>query len=93
MTMTKLRSLVFAAFFALPLASFAQVEFSASIAPPVMPVYEQPICPVEGYIWTPGYWAVRERLLLGPGCVGATAQSRTALDTAVVGLEQRRLRI
>jgi len=21
------------------------------------PVYEQPECPVEGYIWTPGYWA------------------------------------
>src|SRR5207248_8459597 len=25
-------------------------------APPVLPVYEQPHCPVEGYIWTPGYW-------------------------------------
>lgn len=25
--------------------------------PPPMPVYEQPYCPVEGYLWTPGYWA------------------------------------
>lgn len=27
------------------------------VAPPEMPVYEQPLCPAEGYIWTPGYWA------------------------------------
>ena len=26
-------------------------------APPEIPVYEQPYCPMEGYIWTPGYWA------------------------------------
>ena len=53
----KLRSLVFAAFLALPFAtSFAQVEFSVGWAPPPLPVYEQPACPVEGYIWTPGYW-------------------------------------
>lgn len=26
-------------------------------APPEMPVYEQPPCPMEGYLWTPGYWA------------------------------------
>jgi len=23
----------------------------------VLPVYEQPICPGDGYLWTPGYWA------------------------------------
>src|SRR3954452_6935628 len=57
MNMTKLRSLVFAAFLALPVASFAQVEFSVGWAPPPLPVYVQPACPVEGYIWTPGYWA------------------------------------
>jgi WXXGXW repeat (2 copies) len=58
--MIKLRSVVLAAFLfaALPLASaFAQVGISINIAPPVLPVYEQPPCPVEGYIWTPGYWA------------------------------------
>src|SRR5215468_5365280 len=55
--MTKLRSLLFAAFLALPFAtSFAQIEFSVGWAPPPMPVYEQPACPVAGYIWTPGYW-------------------------------------
>src|SRR6266705_5447281 len=57
MNIMKLRSLVLAAFLALPFAtSFAQVEFSVGWAPPPLPVYEQPACPVAGYIWTPGYW-------------------------------------
>ena len=30
---------------------------SVSIAPPELPVYEQPELPGPGYIWTPGYWA------------------------------------
>jgi hypothetical protein len=38
-------------------SAFAQVGVSINIAPPVLPVIEQPPCPVEGYIWTPGYWA------------------------------------
>src|SRR5215471_17767598 len=55
--MTKLRSLLFAAFLALPFAtSFAQVTFSVGWAPPPLPVVVQPACPVAGYIWTPGYW-------------------------------------
>jgi hypothetical protein len=37
----------------------AQVSVGVSIgvAPPEMPVYVQPPCPVVGYMWTPGYWA------------------------------------
>ncbi|HEX7412816.1 MAG TPA: YXWGXW repeat-containing protein [Bacteroidia bacterium] len=35
----------------------AQVSVQIVIAPPMMPIYEQPACPVDGYIWTPGYWA------------------------------------
>ena len=40
-------------------ASFAQVSIGISVgfAPPPIPVYEQPVCPHEGYLWTPGYWA------------------------------------
>ena len=38
-------------------ASFAQVGVSITIAPPALPVYDQPLCPGDGYIWTPGYWA------------------------------------
>jgi len=39
--------------------SLAQVAIgvSVNIAPPELPVYEQPPCPGEGYLWTPGYWA------------------------------------
>ena len=44
---------------ALPASATAQVAVGISVgfAPPELPVYEQPICPAEGYIWTPGYWA------------------------------------
>jgi hypothetical protein len=35
----------------------AQIGVSISIGPPALPVYEQPICPGDGYLWTPGYWA------------------------------------
>jgi hypothetical protein len=43
--------------FAVPVLSFAQLSFSVSIAPPILPVYSQPLIPGPGYIWTPGYWA------------------------------------
>ncbi len=41
-----------------PAASFAQISVGVSIrvAPPVLPVYAQPPCPGDGYLWTPGYW-------------------------------------
>jgi hypothetical protein len=35
----------------------AEVFLSVAIAPPPLVVYAQPICPGEGYIWTPGYWS------------------------------------
>jgi hypothetical protein len=38
-------------------APVAEVDVQASEPPPPLPTYEQPPCPVEGYIWTPGYWA------------------------------------
>jgi WXXGXW repeat (2 copies) len=42
-----------------PNVSFGQVAIGVSIgiAPPALPVYEQPPIPAEGYLWTPGYWA------------------------------------
>lgn len=42
---------------ALPSASAPQIAVSITIGPPPIPVYVQPICPGEGYIWVPGYWA------------------------------------
>jgi hypothetical protein len=38
-------------------ASFAEIGISVTFAPPALPVYEQPLCPGDGYFWTPGYWA------------------------------------
>jgi hypothetical protein len=38
-------------------APSADVAVQINEAPPPLPDYEQPSCPVEGYIWTPGYWA------------------------------------
>ncbi|MGA8224140.1 MAG: YXWGXW repeat-containing protein [Candidatus Acidiferrales bacterium] len=53
-----IRSLLLSMFMlAMSAASFGQVGVSITIAPPELPVYEQPACPGDGYIWTPGYWA------------------------------------
>jgi WXXGXW repeat (2 copies) len=40
-----------------PSTSSAQVAVSISVAPPPLPVYEQPPLPAPGWIWAPGYWA------------------------------------
>ena len=39
--------------------AFAQVGIGISVnfGPPPLPVYEQPICPADGYLWVPGYWS------------------------------------
>jgi WXXGXW repeat (2 copies) len=44
---------------ALSSTSSAQIAvgISVRIGPPALPVYEQPLCPGAGYLWTPGYWA------------------------------------
>jgi WXXGXW repeat (2 copies) len=43
----------------MPARSSAQISVGVAvhIGPPALPVYEQPICPGAGYLWTPGYWA------------------------------------
>jgi hypothetical protein len=40
-----------------PATSSAAVFVSVGFAPPVLPVYEQPLCPQDGWMWTPGFWA------------------------------------
>jgi hypothetical protein len=57
-----IRTLLFAPLFALVMlcmsaSSFAQVGVLITFAPPPLPIYEQPLCPEDGFIWTPGYWA------------------------------------
>jgi hypothetical protein len=42
---------------AMPTRAQAGVYVSINIAPPILPVYAQPMIPGPGYLWTPGYWA------------------------------------
>jgi len=50
--------MVLAAFLlVIPVSSFAGVFVSVGFAPPALPVYEQPVCPEPGLMWTPGYWS------------------------------------
>src|ERR1035441_3756401 len=50
-------------FSVVPVALHAQVRFGMGVsinvgfAPPVLPVYVQPMCPEPNLMWTPGYWA------------------------------------
>jgi hypothetical protein len=55
--MGTIRSLLIFLALAIPAVLFGQVGELISIGPPPLPVYEQPICPGDGYLWTPGYWA------------------------------------
>jgi hypothetical protein len=60
---TNIRTVLIAAAIAVPMLilptaqAHAGIILSINIAPPVLPVYVQPVCPGDGYIWTPGYWA------------------------------------
>jgi hypothetical protein len=38
-------------------AAGVDVAFTVNVAPPMLPIYEQPPLPEPGYLWTPGYWA------------------------------------
>ena len=42
-----------------PAPAYAQDDagIAVDVAPPPLPVYDQPPIPAPGYIWTPGYWA------------------------------------
>jgi WXXGXW repeat (2 copies) len=78
---------------ALPYTSFPQVAIWITVAPPELPVYEQPLCPAANYMWIPGYWA-----WAGPdgyywvsGGVGNGAGNRPPVDPGLLGLEYRPL--
>ena len=57
-SLTTIRNFVLGAALAVaPMAAHAGIFISVGFAPPVLPVYTQPLCPGDGYLWTPGYWA------------------------------------
>jgi len=45
------------AMLSVPAASSAGVFLNITIAPPALPIYVQPPCPTDGYLWNPGYYA------------------------------------
>lgn len=53
-------SILFAAVMLMLAAGSASAQIGIGISvgfgPPALPVYEQPLCPGDGYLWTPGYW-------------------------------------
>lgn len=40
-----------------PLSGAADIRISITVGPPPIPLYDQPECPSDGYLWNPGYWA------------------------------------
>ncbi|MDB5967646.1 MAG: putative rane protein [Hydrocarboniphaga sp.] len=57
MKKSMMRLLGVAALLLLSRSVSADMFVSVNIAPPALPVYEQPDCPGDGYLWMPGYWA------------------------------------
>jgi hypothetical protein len=61
---------IFAVIFAAtPIVASAQMSAGLAVyfAPPALPVYEQPPCPTQNYIWSPGYWAYDNGYYWVPG--------------------------
>jgi hypothetical protein len=56
-TVLSLTLLLASGFMVMRASAQVSVGISVHIAPPAIPVYVQPPCPVDGYIWVPGYWA------------------------------------
>ena len=55
--MRTIRTLLVFLALAIPAIVFGQIGIRIAIGPPALPMYEQYICPGDGYLWTPGYWA------------------------------------
>ncbi len=70
----------------------ADVELRATDAPPPLPEYEQPPCPDDGYLWTPGYWAYGGGgYFWVPGTWVQPPPRRRAVDPRLLGLRGRRV--
>ena len=51
------RWLILSTLWAASLSAHADIFVSVNLAPPPLPVYQQPPIPADSYLWTPGYWA------------------------------------
>src|SRR5271163_3038814 len=68
------------------------IGISVNFGPPALPVYEQPICPADGYLWTPGYWAFYNGgYFWVPGTWVQAPQGRLPMDSRLLGLGRQRV--
>ena len=66
-------------------SSFAQVGISIGIAPPPIPIYEQPLRASRRLYLDPGLLGLRFRLLLGSWRLGPSAANRIPVDPGYWG--------
>jgi hypothetical protein len=75
--------------------SYGQPVLQARRPPPPLPQYSQPLCPGNGYLWTPGYWSyiLSSGLLLGARRLGVAASSGLPVDARILGIFRRHVSI
>ena len=57
------------------------------VAPPALPVYEQPPLPAPGYLWTPGYWSYGDAgYFWVPGVWVQPPSAGLSVDSGLLGL-------
>ena len=88
-----LRSALFAfVVLAMSASAFAQIGISVSFAPPELPVYDQPLCPGDGYSGRPGIGLTRDDdYYFVPGTWVHGSRGGVALDTGLLGVPQQRI--
>ena len=65
----------------------AAVVFSVNVAPPPITVFDQPACPGDGYIWTPGYYQYGDYgWYWVAGSLGPPARCQHAVDPRLLGI-------
>ena len=75
-----------------PPAAVVEVDVQASQPPPPLPDYDQPPCPQDGYLWTPGYWRwTGSDYYWIPGTWVSAAVCGLLVDSGLLGLRRRLL--
>ena len=71
-----------------PAAAQIAVGISVHVGPPAIPVYVQPPCPTEGFLWTPGYWATVTQAITGFPAFGSLLRAPAFSGLPATGASQ-----